>query len=596
MFEVKSERERGKVYYVIIVGTRHILCFSEFMVKGINLCFIVKWKLMFNYQCECLFLCFSFISTLLTHVLTYHLGWVTTVSPYDTPIPQNQGPNYPSASKRTYNALWAQLSDLCGSIGFPPRAARTIISGTTNAQFVNRLLVVLTYFVRSGDIRKSDFRFQDCVVQETKVINVNTPEVSGLRRITTVNKLRDGIKGDTLNVPSVNTLNSDSSVSTLVPGDTCMKRSATLASLGQKLSTGSDIAGDYGAVSYKPMTSQLKRNPTMMLSPQASAGSSLESSTSEEPEPEQKVVFVLGDDEKLVGLKNKSNGGKSVKRSSKVHNEPVNLEGDKPKTDDVCSKENCDQKSKNSGSPSKCCGQTLQHSKLIKHSGFKFEFDKYPQIVTNYMKSKNLEILDRHYIGKPGNLKLDNYQFDPMVVPPIQEEKCEICYKCQQMESMLQTPTNASEMEYMNDMPRQSEPQYAKASVVNERDENREISPKTFVRKRKENTIVVNIKKLEESKPKSNGSSELSRLEIRRAERAKEKERELQVKQVLEFPMPKIYVVPESGKIQSGFDATLLGGVTDHYVPDLILQGKLHFNTTQNYVSGNALFSTGLTW
>lgn len=431
--------------------------------------------------------------------------------------------------------------------------------------------------MRSGDIRKSDFEFQDCVVKETKVINVNTPEISGLRRIITTNKLRDGINGNTLNVPSVNTLNSDSSVSTLVASDTCLKRSATLASLGQKLSTGSDIAGDYSPVSCKPMTSKLKRNPTMMLSPRASSGSSLNSLTSEESEPEQKVVFVLGDDEKLVGLKNKSNGGKSVKRSSKVHNEPVNLEGDKPKTDDVCSKENCDQKSKNSGSPSKCCGQTLQHSKLIKHSGIKFEFDKYPQIVTNYMKSKNLEILDRHYIGKPGNLKLDNYQFDPMIVPPIQEEKCEICYKCQQMESMLQTPTNASEMEYMNDMPRQSEPQYAKVSVVNERDENREISPKTFVRKRKENTIVVNIKKQQDSKPQSGGPLELSRLEIRRAERAKERERELQVKQVLEFPMPSLRIVSDCSKNQTGFDVTLLGGVTDHYVPDLILQGKLHF-------------------
>lgn len=48
MFEVKSVRERGEVYYVIIVGTRHKLCFSELIVTGFNLCFIVKWKLMLN--------------------------------------------------------------------------------------------------------------------------------------------------------------------------------------------------------------------------------------------------------------------------------------------------------------------------------------------------------------------------------------------------------------------------------------------------------------------------------------------------------------------------------------------------------------------
>lgn len=501
-----------------------------------------------------------FISTLLTHVLTYHLGWVATVSPYDT-IDHQARPT--DAVSRPYNALWAQLNDLCGSIGFPPRAARTIISGQTNTQFLNRLLVVLTYFLRCGDVRRNDFQFQDCKLTEAKVVSV-TPEVTDLKRTSTHAIKLAQCEADSLTVPSVNTVNSDSSVSTLAASEVSIKRSSTLANLGQKLSNSSNfVVTDCSSTSELPVTSQLKRNPTMMLSLKASSDSSLNSSLSENDVEEKKVVFVLGDNDKLVGLKNKSVDGKSVKKSSKVHNEPVTLEVPEKLTE-PCKKEGCVQ-DKRADSPSKCCGQTLQHSKPIKHSGFKFEFDKYPQIVTNYMKSKNLEILDRHYIGKPGNLKLDNFQFDPTIVPPIQEERCETCVKCQLLESMLQTPTNASEMEYMNDMPRQIEPQFAKETIVESSPE-RDETPKTFVRQRKENTVVVNYVKSKEE------SCESKRSE-RRVNKEKAKEKLVEVQQVLELPVCGLRGVRQAPR--AGFDASLLGGVTDHYVPDLILQGTI---------------------
>ncbi|XP_026739758.1 folliculin-interacting protein 2 isoform X2 [Trichoplusia ni] len=502
-----------------------------------------------------------FISTLLTHVLTYHLGWVATVSPYDTVDHQARPQDTAPDSCKPYNALWAQLNDLCGSIGFPPRTARTIITGTKNTQFLNKLLVVLTYFLRCGDVRRNEFHYQSTKLQESKVVSV-TPESATLKRTAThVNKLAQ-CETESLTVPSVNTQNSDSSVSTLAASEVSIKRSSTLANLGQKLSNSTEfLAKDCSSTSDLLVTNQLKRNPTMILSLKPSSDSSLNSSLSENETEEQKVVFVLGDNDKLVGLKNKSAGGKCVKKSSKVNNEPLNLETPEVTTDS-CTKEGCE-KDKRADSPSKCCGQTLQHSKPIKHSGFKFEFDKYPQIVTNYMKSKNLEILDRHYIGKPGNLKLDNFQFDPTIVPPIQEERCETCVKCQMMESMLQTPTNASEMEYMNDIPRQSEPQYAKATVVEEVAPHREMSPKTFVRRQEENTVVVNVKECEEVK----------RPEDRRVGRRKEKDRVVEVKQVCEFPTGELQ--PAHAQPRSGFDGSLLGALTDHYVPDLILQGTI---------------------
>ncbi|KAM3961556.1 LOW QUALITY PROTEIN: folliculin-interacting protein 2 [Aphomia sociella] len=506
-----------------------------------------------------------FISTLLTHVLTYHLGWVTTVSPYDTVNMQSQ-PIRTSDSQRPYNVLWAQLSDLCGSI-VPPRAARTIISGTTNSQFVNRLLIVLTYFVRCGDVRRNDFQFESCVLLENKVVSVNAECSDFKSTASKENNPQDTVSKDSLKLPTVNTQNSDSSsMSTLVASQTSIKRSSTMANVCQKLSNSSEFAvEDCSSASVNNTACALRRNPTMMMPLRNSSDSSLNSSNPEDSEAE-KVVFVLGEDEKLVGLKNKSNGGKSVKKSSKVHNEPIFLEVNEEKESNT---KDISKHQKNSESPSKCCGQTLQHSKPIKHSGFKFEFDKYPQIVTNYMKSKNLEILDRHYIGKPGNLKLDNFQFDPTIVPPIQEERCETCYKCQLMESMLQTPTNASEMEYMNDIPRQSEPQYAKETVVNDVDTFCEVSKVNFVRKRKENTLVVNPVE------KRNLSEK-----VRKPTRVKEKDKMMKVKQVIEFPLPTLQLRSQPERVMSGFDASLLGGVTDHYVPDLILQGTIAKSNT----------------
>lgn len=481
-----------------------------------------------------------FISTLLTYVLTHHLGWVTTVSPYDTIDPQNF-PSDQNDTRRPYNALWAQLTDLCGSIGFPPRSARTIIAGSKNVQFITRLLAVLTYFVRCGDVRKNDFKYEDCLLKEPKFIDVQNVEQSG--------KKCDVKECSNLKVPSFNNSNSNGSDITLTASDLSLKKTATLMNLRS-------LSGPDLMERANQRQGKLRRLPSMLpLQDSSDSGTDL---SSEECDTKQ-VVFVLGDDEKLVGLKNKSNGRKNAKKSSKNFNESPALEkldeNEKLKNScsDVCEKTKRD-------SPSKCCGQTLQHSKPIKHSGFKFEFDKYPQIVTNYMKSKNLEILDRHYIGKPGNLKLDNFQFDPTFVPPIQEERCETCYKCQLMESVLQTPTNASEMEYMNDMPR-SEPQYAKETIVKETT-HCELPPKSFVRTRKENTLVINVKSKES------------------LESIESNNKVMKVKQVIEFPLKQVCSSKLQSQVRSGYDASLLGGVTNHYVPDLILQGTLSSPST----------------
>lgn len=102
----------------------------------------------------------SFFSTLLTAILTNHLGWVTTVAPVigDSAAASNIVPLHRTrvselAKYHPYNVLWAQLGDLYGSVGTPMRLAKTIVCGAQTIT-INKLLGILTYFVRCGEIQR----------------------------------------------------------------------------------------------------------------------------------------------------------------------------------------------------------------------------------------------------------------------------------------------------------------------------------------------------------------------------------------------------------------------------------------------------------
>ncbi|XP_054264166.1 folliculin-interacting protein 2 [Macrosteles quadrilineatus] len=94
-----------------------------------------------------------FISTLLTAVLTHHLGWVPTAMP---DIPLNTEPSLTELSKNhPYNQLWAQLSDLQGALGYPPKIAKTVVLGKSEV-LIQQLLSVLSYFIRCGHVKAMD--------------------------------------------------------------------------------------------------------------------------------------------------------------------------------------------------------------------------------------------------------------------------------------------------------------------------------------------------------------------------------------------------------------------------------------------------------
>ncbi|XP_039488239.2 uncharacterized protein LOC120449690 isoform X1 [Drosophila santomea] len=134
-----------------------------------------------------------FISTMLTGILTHHLGWVATVSAFNSAGSRRSESSASAAAieqrakllqvaqKHPYNALWAQLGDLYGAIGMPPKLARTIVCGAEKL-WVEKLLNVLTYFIRCSEVRRAakreDFNKQliNDLVAQSQIKNQSGPQ------------------------------------------------------------------------------------------------------------------------------------------------------------------------------------------------------------------------------------------------------------------------------------------------------------------------------------------------------------------------------------------------------------------------------------
>ncbi|KAL2098297.1 hypothetical protein ACEWY4_007504 [Coilia grayii] len=110
----------------------------------------------------------QFLPALLTAVLMYHLAWVPTV------MPSNHLPIKPICEKHSshsldllakshpYNPLWAQLGDLYGVLGCPVRVCRTVVVGRRR-ELVQRVLYILSYFIRCSDLQESDCKTYDII-------------------------------------------------------------------------------------------------------------------------------------------------------------------------------------------------------------------------------------------------------------------------------------------------------------------------------------------------------------------------------------------------------------------------------------------------
>ncbi|XP_003702849.1 folliculin-interacting protein 2 isoform X1 [Megachile rotundata] len=117
-----------------------------------------------------------FLSTVVTAVLTYHLGWIYTTLPVqDRQLMEKLGTWYPC------NPLWAQLGDLYGALSNPIRIAHTVVAGDPQkTDLINSVLSFLSYFIRSGLVQKR--KEYCCVIEEDIQEAANILEQARIKR------------------------------------------------------------------------------------------------------------------------------------------------------------------------------------------------------------------------------------------------------------------------------------------------------------------------------------------------------------------------------------------------------------------------------
>lgn len=369
-----------------------------------------------------------FISRLLTAVLTCHLGWVNTVAPIIEPkqmqkinsvssidtLMNDERMKLSEISKlHPYNALWAQLGDLYGSIGSPLRIAKTVLCGSEpHIKIIERILNILTYFIRCGEIKRqrllNQLRKEDIkkVIENSKSLK-STHEKSHLP-----------IKiPEKLTIPPTK----ESKPKLMRRSNTQM---ANLALMAEQMVKDND--NDIPNLSISTAIPCQSSNSSTIV--QSIIGDPMISkSQMMHPNNEKDVVFFLGgDNEELVGLKDALTG--------------------------LTSSGNED-----------ACGRVHKHKR---HSGVKFNFEQYPQIAKNYMKNKNLEMNEYEFLDKGIKMELPwklyssgsettsgrTASINLSSAINIAETEEESCDCCKEMGAhYLQTPSNASELEFSND-------------------------------------------------------------------------------------------------------------------------------------------------
>ncbi|ORX85704.1 hypothetical protein BCR32DRAFT_265453 [Anaeromyces robustus] len=102
-----------------------------------------------------------FLSKVLTSVLVYHISWVTTVasSMYTESKDKRK-------SSKQLNPYLEQLSNLYGNLG-TKKISRTIITGNQDKHLIQKLLYILTYFIRCSELHEHIEYIQNLNRQES---------------------------------------------------------------------------------------------------------------------------------------------------------------------------------------------------------------------------------------------------------------------------------------------------------------------------------------------------------------------------------------------------------------------------------------------
>ncbi|XP_035789957.1 uncharacterized protein LOC118465649 isoform X2 [Anopheles albimanus] len=213
-----------------------------------------------------------FISTMITAVLTHHLGWVGTIAAMtasDDSSPSSKldlirrekirmteiTANHP------YSVLWAQLGDLYGAVGYPTKLSKTIVCSSGQlGNTLDKILNVLSYFIRCSEIKRTVYveSFDESNVRTAFITQrtvpathddgTNSERSKSLNTLTVVPSTGNGIMAS--GHPSPKLLRSASSSGGLVRSATRMKNLATLGEgMGEETSTDTALEGTVAASS-----------------------------------------------------------------------------------------------------------------------------------------------------------------------------------------------------------------------------------------------------------------------------------------------------------------------------------------------------------
>ncbi|XP_038119080.1 folliculin-interacting protein 1 isoform X1 [Culex quinquefasciatus] len=573
-----------------------------------------------------------FISTLLTAVLTHHLGWVSTIAPISGPtdgtdasgcsIQREKDKISKITANHPYNVLWAQLGDLYGAVGHPVKLSKTIICGSPQmSNTIEKILNVLSYFIRCSEIKRTVHveAFEESKVKEAfaaqRIINsASSPAylseqqgtskdkfpkmartASGMVRSGTIMKDLTAMEKDSKSAESEQLSMLKKNVMNDIPNVLVYRDSRFVQQelrIGNK-SMDTELLMNAREKQFLEMIYHIKKGnngPPIRMTltqPDETGQEAIELDGTDTDDVESVRLSKLitetniGDGEHgqrlFWGIERIRNelpmdqlkyidglrGDYDMLRQSKPKEDVVFVLGDNEKLVNI--RHAGDAKSSDLGAVGgkKPCS----HSRLRRHSVI-FNFDRYPKVVENYWKSQHLDMTEHGFHEKA--MKLDmavkmSLDGESSISDP-SEEECDVCRNASFL--YLQTPTNASELEFSYDLHEGS-------------------SISSFHNSASKSSLEEELRKYPGVQPNDNipkvHATAMATLEEHPAElKAKHPD---SILKLMDIPMSKAISAAslndennndkteKRASPRAGFMPSLFSRVSDHYIPDMILQG-----------------------
>ncbi|XP_058834238.1 folliculin-interacting protein 2 isoform X2 [Topomyia yanbarensis] len=583
-----------------------------------------------------------FMSTLLTAVLTHHLGWVSTIAPVsgsadeaDTgsaTIQREKEKLCKLTANHPYNVLWAQLSDLYGAVGHPVKLSRTIICGSPQlSNTMDKILNVLSYFIRCSEIKRAvhveafdENKVEQAFAAQRIINNYNnsvmgfggnnsgenrgehkSPRLlrsgSGMVRSATRTKDLTSMAGNAAS-PAESELSKlmKKTVMNDIPNVLAFRDSRFVQQelrIGNK-SMDTEMVMDANQKRFLEMIYHIKKEVAgsqirmTLTQPDETGQEAIELDVNDkddvesvrlsrlitdtnigEGEHSQRILWGLGRIKEGFSMEQMKyvdgfRGDYEVSRQNKPKEDVVFVLGENEQLVNIKHAQSSAASGKSAEQGAVGGKISCSHSKLRKHSVI-FNFDRYPKVVENYLKSQNLELTEYDILDKRVKLEMvhkPNLEAESAPQPDPIEKECDVCRNTSLF--YLQTPTNASELEFSNDL-------------------NEESSYGSFHESTSKSSLEEELRKYPGFQPHDNiprlYSTTMATLEENCELNAKHPDSILKLVEIPMFKTTSASLNDENnndktdklGKYapKAGFIPSLFSRVTDHYIPDMILQG-----------------------